>query len=155
MNEAMLLFNHIDFQCFSKVNTDVNTFDCTIFEASWKQNNNRLILRFRLIFWEIWFVLLGTLVNVGLNKITLDDFNAIIVHKNRDKAGFSVPAHGLYWLKLNTIIYKINGCKTICKLGIRNKLALIVMEILYVFFENIKIEMNSRIAQIKTEINSA
>jgi tRNA pseudouridine38-40 synthase len=50
MNEAaMLLFNHIDFQCFSKVNTDVNTFDCTIFEASWKQNNNRLILRFRLI----------------------------------------------------------------------------------------------------------
>jgi tRNA pseudouridine38-40 synthase len=49
MNEAaMLLFNH-DFQCFSKVNTDVNTFDCTIFEASWKQNNNRLILRFRLI----------------------------------------------------------------------------------------------------------
>jgi tRNA pseudouridine38-40 synthase len=40
--------------------------------------------------------IVGTLVNVGLNKITLDDFNAIIVHKNRDKAGFSVPAHGLY-----------------------------------------------------------
>jgi tRNA pseudouridine38-40 synthase len=38
--------------------------------------------------------IVGTLVNVGLNKITLDDFNAIIVHKNRDK--FSVPAHGLY-----------------------------------------------------------
>jgi tRNA pseudouridine38-40 synthase len=37
--------------------------------------------------------IVGTLVNVGLNKITLD-FNAIIVHKNRDKAGFSVPAHG-------------------------------------------------------------
>jgi hypothetical protein len=43
------------------------------------------------------------------------------------------------WLKLNTIIYKINGCKTICKLE-WNKLALIVMEILYVFLENIKIE---------------
>jgi tRNA pseudouridine38-40 synthase len=40
--------------------------------------------------------IVGTLVNVGLNKITLDDFNAIIVHKKRDKAGFSVPAHGLY-----------------------------------------------------------
>jgi tRNA pseudouridine38-40 synthase len=36
--------------------------------------------------------IVGTLVNVGLNKITLDDFNAIIV-QNRDKAGFSVPAH--------------------------------------------------------------
>jgi tRNA pseudouridine38-40 synthase len=97
MNEAMLLFNHIDFQCFSKVNTDVNTFDCTIFEASWKQNNNRLILRFRLIVLRNMVrSIVGTLVNVGLNKITLDDFNAIIVHKNRDKAGFSVPAHGLY-----------------------------------------------------------
>jgi tRNA pseudouridine38-40 synthase len=80
MNEAaMLLFNHIDFQ-FSKVNTDVNTFDCTIFEASWKQNNNRLILRFRLIVFEKYgSSIVGTLVNVGLNKITLDDFNAIIV----------------------------------------------------------------------------
>jgi tRNA pseudouridine38-40 synthase len=33
---------------------------------------------------------------VGLHKITLADFNAIIESKNRDKAGFSVPAHGLY-----------------------------------------------------------
>uniref|UniRef100_UPI00261C5667 tRNA pseudouridine synthase A n=1 Tax=Flavobacterium sp. TaxID=239 RepID=UPI00261C5667 len=34
MNEAAkLLLNHTDFQCFSKVNTDVNTFDCTIFDA--------------------------------------------------------------------------------------------------------------------------
>jgi tRNA pseudouridine38-40 synthase len=31
MNEAAkLLFNHTDFQSFLKVNTDVNTFDCTI-----------------------------------------------------------------------------------------------------------------------------
>jgi tRNA pseudouridine38-40 synthase len=48
MNEAaMLLFNHIDFQCFSKVNTDVNTFDCTIFEVGNK--TTIVILRFRLI----------------------------------------------------------------------------------------------------------
>lgn len=36
MNEAAkILLNHTDFQCFSKVNTDVNTFDCTVFEAYW------------------------------------------------------------------------------------------------------------------------
>jgi tRNA pseudouridine38-40 synthase len=28
-----VLYINTDFQCFSKVNTDVNTFDCTIFEA--------------------------------------------------------------------------------------------------------------------------
>jgi tRNA pseudouridine38-40 synthase len=40
--------------------------------------------------------IVGTLVNVGLHKITLADFNEIIESKNRNNAGFSVPAHGLY-----------------------------------------------------------
>ena len=44
--------------------------------------------------------IVGTLVNVGLHKITLDDFNEIIKSKNREKAGFSVPAHGLYLTKI-------------------------------------------------------
>jgi tRNA pseudouridine38-40 synthase len=99
MNEAaMLLFNHHDFQCFSKVNTDVNTFDCTIFEAGWKQNNNKLIFTISAnrFLRNMVRSIVGTLLNVGLHKITLDDFNTIIVYKNRDKAGFSVPAHGLY-----------------------------------------------------------
>jgi hypothetical protein len=39
-------------------------------------------------FFEKYGSIVGTLVNVGLNKITLDDFNAIIVHKNRDKGEF-------------------------------------------------------------------
>jgi tRNA U38,U39,U40 pseudouridine synthase TruA len=55
--------------------------------------------------------IVGTLVNVGLNKITLDDFNAIIVHKTEIKLGFQYQHMVCIWLKLNTIIYKINGCK--------------------------------------------
>jgi tRNA pseudouridine38-40 synthase len=44
MNQAAkILLSHTDFQCFSKVNTDVNTFNCTIYEAYWKQENNQLI----------------------------------------------------------------------------------------------------------------
>lgn len=99
MNEAAdLLFNYTDFQCFSKVNTDVNTFDCTIFEANWKQENNTLIFTISAnrFLRNMVRSIVGTLVNVGLHKITLADFNAIIESKNRDKAGFSVPAHGLY-----------------------------------------------------------
>jgi tRNA pseudouridine38-40 synthase len=99
MNEAAKsLFNHIDFQCFSKVNTDVNTFDCTIFEAHWKQENNSLIFTISAnrFLRNMVRAIVGTLVNVGMGKISLDGFNAIIEGKNRDKAGFSVPAHGLY-----------------------------------------------------------
>lgn len=99
MNEAAkLLFEHTNFQCFSKVNTDVNTFDCTIFEANWKQDNNCLVFTISAnrFLRNMVRAIVGTLVNVGLHKITLVDFNAIIESKSRDKAGFSVPAHGLY-----------------------------------------------------------
>lgn len=99
MNQAAkLLFNHTNFQCFSKVNTDVNTFDCTIFEAHWKRENNSLIFTISAnrFLRNMVRAIVGTLVNVGLHKITLADFNEIIESKNRNNAGFSVPAHGLY-----------------------------------------------------------
>ena len=103
MNKASkLLFDHIDFQCFSKVNTDVNTFDCTIFEAYWKQENNQIVFTISAnrFLRNMVRAIVGTLVNVGLHKITLDNFNEIIKSKNREKAGFSVPAHGLYLTKI-------------------------------------------------------
>ena len=113
MNKAaQLLFNHTDFQCFSKVNTDVNTFDCTIFEAYWtrgttiqgadKQENGNLIFTISAnrFLRNMVRSIVGTLINIGLHKITLADFTAIIESKNRDKAGFSVPAHGLYLTKI-------------------------------------------------------
>ena len=98
MNEASkLLFNHIDFQCFSKVNTDVNTFDCTIFEAHWtrgtaeqgadKQENDKIVFTISAnrFLRNMVRAIVGTLVNVGLHKITLDDFNEIIKSKNREE----------------------------------------------------------------------
>lgn len=108
MNKAaQLLFNYTDFECFSKVNTDVNTFDCTIFEAHWtrsktKQENDQLVFTISAnrFLRNMVRSIVGTLVNVGLHKITLDDFTKIIESKSREKAGFSVPAHGLYLTKI-------------------------------------------------------
>ncbi|MEN2487269.1 tRNA pseudouridine(38-40) synthase TruA [Flavobacterium sp. B11] len=99
MNEAaQILLKHTDFQCFSKVNTDVNTFDCTIFEAYWKQENGKLIFTISAnrFLRNMVRAIVGTLINIGLKKITLTDFENIIASKSREKAGFSVPAHGLY-----------------------------------------------------------
>lgn len=103
MNQASkLLFNHVNFQCFSKVNTDVNTFDCTIFEAEWQQNGTHLIFTISAnrFLRNMVRAIVGTLVNVGMHKITLTDFETIIKSKSRDKAGTSVPAHGLYLTKI-------------------------------------------------------
>lgn len=103
MNEATkILLNHTDFQCFSKVNTDVNTFECTIFEAYWKQEQNTIVFTISAnrFLRNMVRAIVGTIVNIGLHKISLDDFDEIIKSKNRDKAGFSVPAHGLYLTKI-------------------------------------------------------
>ncbi|GAA3747997.1 tRNA pseudouridine(38-40) synthase TruA [Flavobacterium ginsengisoli] len=104
MNEAaQLLLKHTDFQCFSKVNTDVNTFDCTVFEAYWKQENGKLIFTISAnrFLRNMVRAIVGTLINIGLKKITLIDFEDIIASKSREKAGFSVPAHGLYLTKID------------------------------------------------------
>ena len=109
MNEAAkLLFQHTDFQCFSKVNTEVNTFNCKITAAHWtrgvaeqglaKQKNSSLVFTISAdrFLRNMVRAIVGTLIKVGLHKITLDDFNTIIKNKNRSEAGFSVPARGLY-----------------------------------------------------------
>ncbi len=103
MNQACeILFKHIDFQAFSKVNTEVNTFDCKIYEAFWTQENNKLIFTISAdrFLRNMVRAIVGTLIYIGLHKLTLDDFNKIIESKNRNNAGFSVPAHGLFLTKI-------------------------------------------------------
>lgn len=99
MNEAAnLLLNFTDFQCFSKVHTDVNTFNCKITHAKWERIGDQLIFTISAdrFLRNMVRAIVGTLVYVGLGKISKRDFIAIIESKDRKKAGFSVPAHGLY-----------------------------------------------------------
>ncbi|HKX87528.1 MAG TPA: tRNA pseudouridine(38-40) synthase TruA [Flavobacterium sp.] len=99
MNEAaQLLLEFTDFQCFSKSNTDVFTYNCKITEAYWRKDNNKLIFTITAdrFLRNMVRAIVGTLVNIGLHKITKDDFIRIIESKDRKKAGFSVPAQGLF-----------------------------------------------------------
>lgn len=109
MNKACaILFDYTDFECFSKVHTDVNTFNCKIFEANWtsgkanqvgdKQNGDELIFTVSAdrFLRNMVRAIVGTMVYVGLEKVSLSEFKTIIEGKDRNKAGFSVPAHGLY-----------------------------------------------------------
>lgn len=99
MNKAcQILFEYIDFECFSKVHTDVHTFNCTITEANWKRVNNQLIFTVKAdrFLRNMVRAIVGTMINVGNGKTSLEEFREIIESKNRSKAGFSVPAHGLF-----------------------------------------------------------
>lgn len=103
MNAACaILFEYTDFECFSKTNTDVNTFLCTITKAHWKVNNKQLkfTITANRFLRNMVRAIVGTLINVGIGKITLEEFRGIIESKNRQKAGFSVPAHALYLVEV-------------------------------------------------------
>lgn len=104
MNEAAkILLEYEDFECFSKTHTDVFTFNCTITEAFWVENNGKLVFHISAnrFLRNMVRAIVGTLINIGLEKIEVQDMRNIIESKNRGKAGFSVPAHGLYLTKVN------------------------------------------------------
>ncbi|EPR72542.1 tRNA pseudouridine synthase A [Winogradskyella psychrotolerans RS-3] len=103
MNEACkILFQYKDFQCFSKTNTDVKTYNCDIKEAYWTKKDEQLIFTITAdrFLRNMVRAIVGTMVNIGLAKMKAEELHAIIASKNRSEAGFSVPAHGLYLVKI-------------------------------------------------------
>ena len=105
MNQASkILLEYTDFECFSKVNTDVFTFNCKIKNAFWEQNDNQLIFTITAdrFLRNMVRAIVGTMINIGQGKIEPEHLRTIIESKNRSQAGFSAPAHGLY---LTQILY--------------------------------------------------
>lgn len=105
MNEAAaILLNHVDFQCFSKVKTTVEHFGCIITEAYFEQNDNKIVFHITANRFLRGMVraIVGTLLNVGLQKTTIEQFEAIILSKDRRNAGMAAPPDGLY---LSKVIY--------------------------------------------------
>lgn len=103
MNEAAeLLLHYLDFECFSRVKTEVNHFECKIKEAYWEQIGQHLIFHITANRFLRGMVraIVGTLVLVGRGKLDLEEFRAIILSKKRIRAGSSAPAQGLFLTKV-------------------------------------------------------
>ncbi len=103
MNEACkILFEYRDFQCFSKSKTDVKTYNCDIKEAYWTKEGEQLtfVITADRFLRNMVRAIVGTMVNIGLGKLEVEDLHTIIKSKNRGEAGFSVPAHGLYLVNI-------------------------------------------------------
>ncbi|MGB3776282.1 MAG: tRNA pseudouridine(38-40) synthase TruA [Leeuwenhoekiella sp.] len=95
---ADMLLGRKDFKCFSRSKTDVNTYICEIKKAAWEEHGNMLVFsicadRFLR---NMVRAIVGTLIEIGLKKLTLDALQNIILSQDRSEAGASVPAHGLY-----------------------------------------------------------
>lgn len=104
LNEAAaILLEYTDFSSFSKTHTQVKTNNCKIIEAYWSFDENNLLVftitadRFLR---NMVRAIVGTLVDIGLGKIPIEQLHEIIKSKNRSKAGTSVPAKALFLFKV-------------------------------------------------------
>jgi tRNA pseudouridine38-40 synthase len=99
MNEAArILMEYDDFGAFCKAGSDVKTTICHIYAAQWHQIAN-----------DVWYfeitanrflrnmvrAVVGTLIEVGRHRMTLDEFREVIKGGRRTQAGESMPAKAL------------------------------------------------------------
>ena len=108
---AQQIMNYQDFNSFSKKNTQVNNFFCNIKKSEWYFENNYLVYNVVANRFLRGMVkgLVGTMLRVGTNKISVNDFLKIIENKVSAVADFTPPSHGLFLINVEysfeTFIY--------------------------------------------------
>ena len=103
MNEAAaVLKEYSDFTSFSKLHTDVKTNNCKIYDAYWEYRVDEWVFTIKAdrFLRNMVRAIVGTLFDVGMQKIKIDDLRTIIEAKDRGKAGVSVAPHGLYLVEI-------------------------------------------------------
>jgi tRNA pseudouridine38-40 synthase len=95
---AALLMEYTNFTSFSKRNTQVKTFECSIQESYWQYEGDCLVYTVKANRFLRGMVraLMATMLKVAVGKITVAEFRQIIEAKDCTKASFDAPAHGLF-----------------------------------------------------------
>lgn len=100
MNKAArVIMQYNDFGAFCKSHTDVKTTLCSVSNARWVQTAedayyfeitaNRFLR-------NMVRAIVGTLIDVGRHRITIEQLHSIIQGKSRSDAGESMPANALF-----------------------------------------------------------
>lgn len=98
-----MLSSYNDFKSFSKSKTDVTNYICEIIDIKWLESDQGyvFIITANRFLRNMIRAIVGTLLDIGSGKTSLDDLVNIIESKNRSMAGYSVPAKGLFLAKIN------------------------------------------------------
>ena len=99
---AEILLTYADFTSFSKKNTQVKTFICDIVASKWLYENDCLVYNVKANRFLRGMVrgLVGTMLQVGRELISLDEFKQIIEAKDCTKANFTTPSTGLFLVEV-------------------------------------------------------
>ena len=95
---AQRMMQYTDFTSFSKLHTDVKTNNCRITHARWEREGEQWVFTVTAdrFLRNMVRAIVGTLVEVGTHKITVEQFCEIIEKKDRCKAGMSMPGNALF-----------------------------------------------------------
>jgi len=104
---AALLMEYNDFTSFSKRNTQVFTYICTLERSEWQRDGDQLVYHVRANRFLRGMVrgLVGTMLRVGRGQLSLDGLRAVVAAKDCSRADFSTPAHGL---SLEKVVYPVD-----------------------------------------------
>lgn len=100
MNEAAaMLLEHDDFGSFCKSNSDARTTICHVTEARWIDDGNgayHFVITANRFLRNMVRAVVGTLIDVGRHRLTLDGFKNVIDKGTRTAAGESMPGNALF-----------------------------------------------------------
>ena len=100
MNEAAKILLEVDdFTSFSKVNNDQKTNFCSVTHAQWVQLDEdywRFEITANRFLRNMVRAIVGTLLEVGRGRMSVEDFRKVITVKNRCSAGESVAGNALF-----------------------------------------------------------
>ena len=106
MNDAaQILMTYEDFGAFCKSGADVKTTLCQVTKAEWVQTSPTtwyFEIRANRFLRNMVRAVVGTLIEVGRGRLSLDDFKKVIEGKQRSDAGESMPGNALF---LEDIVY--------------------------------------------------
>jgi tRNA pseudouridine38-40 synthase len=103
MNKACrYLLGKQDFSSFAKIHTDVKTHICTIYNAHWFAQGNQLVFEITAdrFLRNMVRAIVGTMLDIGTQKIPCENLPEIIAKQNRSAASKSVGPNGLFLWKV-------------------------------------------------------
>lgn len=104
MNKACeILLQHTNFQSFSKARANVTHFHCKLDFAYWKHTNDDCLtfhIKADRFLWGMVRTIVGTMLEIGQERMSLDQFEQIILARDRTVAGRAAPANGLYLVEV-------------------------------------------------------
>ena len=94
-----MLLEYEDFGAFCKAHSDVKTTLCNVTRAEWIQTSDTtwyFVITANRFLRNMVRAVVGTLVDVGRGRLSLDEFRSVIEGKRRSDAGESMPGNALF-----------------------------------------------------------